>query len=144
VGDDLVAADEQGDHEGEAEDEFERGPEHGHEADEVAGCGRCIPGWRVSKEAISASSWAKARMRRAPEKFSWALAEMSENMAWMRSKRRGCGAEVLHESEASGSGPKAQRVSLGLMWIMNGSAAAVKTMVLAEYMMAGPSSCGRR
>ena len=41
----------------------------------------------VSKRAISASSWAKARMRRAPEKFSWAWALMSENMAWMRSKR---------------------------------------------------------
>ncbi len=33
--DDLVASDEEGDHEREAEDEFERGPEHGHEADEV-------------------------------------------------------------------------------------------------------------
>ncbi len=35
VRDDLVAADQKGDHEGEAEDELERGPEHGHEADEV-------------------------------------------------------------------------------------------------------------
>ena len=35
VQDDLVAADEEGEHEGEAEDEFEGGPEHGHEADEV-------------------------------------------------------------------------------------------------------------
>ena len=57
----------------------------------------------VSKEAISASSWAKARMRRAPEKFSWALAEMSENMAWMRSKRlwMRC-AEVLDEDGGEG------------------------------------------
>src|ERR1035437_4600931 len=95
----------------------------------------------VSKEAISASSWAKARMRRAPEKFSWAWAEMSENMAWMRSKRRWMRwPKDWTRTEARGSGPTAQRVSLGLMWIMKGSAAAVKTRQFAEYMMAGPRS----
>ena len=35
VGDDLVPADEERDHEREAEDELERRPEHGHETDEV-------------------------------------------------------------------------------------------------------------
>ncbi len=35
VGDDFVSADEECDHEREAEDELERGPEHGHETDEV-------------------------------------------------------------------------------------------------------------
>src|SRR5271168_2516074 len=35
VGDDLVASYQEGDHQGEAEDELKRGPEHGHEADEV-------------------------------------------------------------------------------------------------------------
>src|ERR1700678_1860346 len=95
----------------------------------------------ISKEAISASSWAKARMRRAPEKFSWALAEMSENMAWMRSKRRWMRwPKDCTRSDARGSGPTAQRVSQGEMWIMKGRAAAVKTMQLAEYMMAGPRS----
>ena len=39
-----------------------------------------------------------------------------------------------------GRGPKAQRVSQGLMRSMKGNAAAVKTMVFAEYMMAGPRS----
>ncbi len=87
----------------------------------------------VSKEAISASSWAKARMRRAPEKFSWALAEMSENMAWMRSKRVWMRApNYCTRTEAMGRGTKAKRVRRGLMRIMNGRAAAVKTMVLAE------------
>src|SRR5277367_3844856 len=95
----------------------------------------------VSKEAISASSWAKARMRRAPEKFSWALAEMSENMAWMRSKRRWLRAtKYWTRTDAIGSGTKAKKVSLGLMWYMKGRAAAVKTRVLALYMIAGPRS----
>ena len=39
-----------------------------------------------------------------------------------------------------GSGTKAKKVSLGLMRYMKGSAAAVKTMVFAEYMIAGPRS----
>jgi len=41
---------------------------------------------------------------------------------------------------AMGSGRNAKRVSLGLMASMNASAPAVNTSVLAEYMMAGPSS----
>ncbi len=95
----------------------------------------------VSKEAISASSWAKARMRRAPEKFSCALAEMSEYMAWMRSKRRWMRLPKYWTStEAAGIGTKAKKVSLGLMRYMKGSAAAMKTMVLALYMIAGPRS----
>src|SRR6266436_314880 len=95
----------------------------------------------VSKEAISASSWAKARIRRAPEKFSWALAEISENMAWMRSKRVWMRApKYWTRTDAMGSGTKAQRVSQGLMRIMKGSAERVKTMVFALYMMAGPRS----
>src|SRR5277367_6195027 len=93
----------------------------------------------VSKEAISASSWAKARMRRAPEKFSWALEEMSENMAWMRSKRRWMRLpKTCTTIDAMGSGTKAMKVRRWLMRYMKGSAAAVKTRVLAEYMMAGP------
>src|ERR1019366_5610885 len=43
---------------------------------------------------------------------------------------------------AMGSGRKAKRVSLGLMASMKTSAPAVKTMVLAEYMMAGPHPDG--
>src|SRR5206468_11725771 len=82
-----------------------------------------------------------ARMRRGPEKFSWALAERSENMAWMRSKRVWMRApKYWTRTEAMGSGTKAQRVSQGLMRIMKGSAERVKTMVLALYMMAGPRS----
>ncbi len=66
---------------------------------------------------------------------------MSENMAWMRSKRLWMRApKYCTSTEAKGSGTKAKSVSRGLMRIMNGSAAAVKTMVLAEYMMAGPRS----
>ena len=41
---------------------------------------------------------------------------------------------------AIGSGRNAKTVSFGLMASMNPSAPAVKTMVLAEYMMAGPSN----
>src|SRR5947199_10802678 len=94
----------------------------------------------VSKEAISASSWAKARMRRAPEKISWALAEMSENMAWMRSNRRWMRApKYWTRMEAMGRGTKAKKVSLGLMRHMKGNAPAVKTRASAEYMTAGPS-----
>src|SRR5665213_1947111 len=80
-------------------------------------------------------------MRRAPEKFSCALAEMSENMAWMRSKRRWMRLpKYWTRTEAMGRGTKAQSVSFGLMRYMKGSAAAVKTMVLALYMIAGPRS----
>src|SRR5260370_18199159 len=97
----------------------------------------------VSKEAISASSWAKARMSRAPEKFSWALAEMSENMAWMRSNRRWMRLpKYWTRTEASGSGTKAKKVSPGLMRYMKGSAAAGKTRGLALYMVAVPRSWG--
>ena len=39
-----------------------------------------------------------------------------------------------------GSGRKAHSVSFGLMLSMNARAPAVNTMVLAEYMMPGPSS----
>src|SRR5260370_7335432 len=93
----------------------------------------------VSKEAISASSWAKARMRRAPEKFSWALAEMSENMAWMRSKRRGIRApKYWTRMEAIGRGAKAKKGSRGLMRDMKGSAPAVPAMLLAEDMIHVP------
>src|ERR1700729_1478810 len=95
----------------------------------------------VSKAAISASSWAKARMRRAPGKFSSALAEMSGDMAWMRSKRRWMRLPKYWTStEAAGMGTKAKKVSLGLMRYMKGSAAAMKTRVLALYMIAGPRS----
>src|SRR5258708_27221100 len=95
----------------------------------------------VAKEAISASSWAKARMRRAPEKFSWALAEISENMAWMRSKRRWMRApKYWTRMDAIGSGTKAKNVSFGLMRYMKGSAAAVKTTVLSLYIIAWPRS----
>ncbi len=49
-------------------------------------------------------------------------------------------AEGLHEDGRQGSGPTAQKVSFGLMWIMKGSAAAVKTRQFALYMIAGPRS----
>ncbi len=39
-----------------------------------------------------------------------------------------------------GSGTKAKKVRRGLMRYMKGSAAAVKTMVFALYMIAGPRS----
>ena len=95
----------------------------------------------VSKAAICASSWAKARMSRAPEKFSSACAEMSENIAWMRSKRVWMRApKYCTSTEAKGNGRKAKSVSRGLMRTMNGRAQAVNTTVLAEYMIAGPSS----
>ena len=41
---------------------------------------------------------------------------------------------------ATGSGKKAHRVSLGLMRVMKIERAVVKTRVLAEYMMPGPSN----
>ena len=95
----------------------------------------------VSKAAIWASSWANARMRRAAEKFSSAWAEMSENMAWMRSKRVWMRApKYCTKTDAKGRGRKAKSVRRGLILSMKGSAKAMKTMVLAEYMMAGPRS----
>ena len=39
-----VAADQQGDDHGEAEDEFERGPEHAHELNEARARGGCTRG----------------------------------------------------------------------------------------------------
>ena len=55
-------------------------------------------------------------MRRAPEKFSCARAEISENMAWMRSKRSWMRVpKYCTTMLATGSGRKAHKVSLGLI-----------------------------
>ena len=59
---------------------------------------------------------------------------MRSKRVWMRAPK------YWTRTEAKGRGRKANIVRRGLMRSMNGSAKAVKTMVLAEYMMAGPRS----
>ena len=60
---------------------------------------------------------------------------MRSKRVWMRLPK------YCTSTLAMGNGTKAKRVSLGEMRSMNGkAAAAVNTMVFAEYMMAGPSS----
>ena len=84
--DDLVSADEQRDDDGEAEHEFERRPEHGHEADEVEGAADVLADWAL-EEADLGFFLSEGADEAGAGEVLLRLAEMSENMAWMRSKR---------------------------------------------------------
>ena len=95
----------------------------------------------ASNDAICGSSCANARTSRAPEKFSCACAEISENIAWMRSKRSWILRPIVCTSTlASGSGTSATSVRNGLMRNRKMTAPIENSTVLALYMIAGPSN----
>ena len=140
VGDDLVAADEEGDHEREAEDELERGPEHGHEADEVEAALDVLEVGGLEGGDLGLFLGEGADEAGAGEVLLGLGGDVGEHGLDALEAAMDAVAEVLDEDRGHGSGTKAKKVSLGLMRYMKGSAAAVKTMVLAMYMIAGPRS----
>ena len=94
-----------------------------------------------SKASLCGCSCANARTSRAPEKFSCACAEISENMAWMRSNRSWIlRPSICTSTLASGKGASATSVSSGEIRRRKYSAPNVNRTVLAEYMIAGPRS----
>ena len=137
----FAAAHEEGQHERDTENEFKGGPEHGHQTGEEQRAANVLAvrglkcgdlGFFLSKGADQAGTGeVLLRLRGDVGKHGLDALEAGVD----------AGPKVLHQDRSEGAaGRKAMSVRCGLMRSMNGSAAAVKTTVFAEYMMAGPSS----
>ncbi len=125
----------------EAEDELERGPEHGHEAGEEQAAADVLLVGGFEGGDLGFFLGEGADEAGAGEVLLGLGGDVGEHGLDALEAGVDAGAEVLDEDGGEGQRDEGEEASgAGLMRSMKGSAAAVKTMVLAEYMMAGPRS----
>ena len=137
---DQVAAGQQGDDHGDAEDELERGPEHAHELNQAQGAGDVCAIELFEEADLGFFAGEGADQPRAGVVFLGLRGDLGEAGLDALEAVVNPVAEVLHQDAGQRHGRQATRVSQGLRWSRKNSAKTVKKTVLALYMRAGPSS----
>jgi hypothetical protein len=140
MGDDQVAAGQQGDDHGDAEDELERGPQHAHELHQAQGAGDVLAVEPLEEADLGLLAGEGADEARAGVVFLGLRGDIGEAGLDALEAVVNSVAEVLHQDAGQRHGRQRHQGEPGADAQQENSAPTVKKTVLALYMSAGPSS----